>query len=576
MQEPLPGATGIRAYHIRSKHFPRHYAAGPGYVDWETQPDPFRRHAGSPVVPLPLLADALQTPFADVYRPAQVNPLPFDAAHVALLFELSLGLAAWKEYQGIRWALRCNPSSGNLHPTEGYAILPTLAATWPESPFTRQATGPLTAGIYHYSSRDHILEARLHLAELSDLLPKNTFLIGLSSIHWREAWKYGERSYRYCQLDVGHAVGALRYAAAALGWRVTVLLDPSDADVTGLLGLNQNALSGAEAEYPDLLLLVQTDAGVQTHMPRERLATMLKHCQPVDWLGRPNVLSQTHAHEWPAIDEAVAATIKPVTSEGLWHPEPLPDLRSSPDLQVLPATHPAATLIRHRRSGQTYDPRATLSRDAFFHMLDRLLPRNHTPPWDALPWHPGIHPVFFVHRVVGLEPGTYILVRHAESQPRLEAAMASEFGWEKPPGCPDHLSLFMLTECDMQEQAKEVSCHQEIAADGIFSLGMLADFAANLREGAWHYRRIFWEAGVLGHLLYLEAELLGLRGTGIGCFFDDHFHDFLGLEGDQFQSLYHFTVGKAIEDDRLVTLPAYSFQKDAQESFTGEARESFA
>jgi nitroreductase len=36
---------------------------------------------------------------------------------------------------------------------------------------------------------------------------------------WREAWKYGERAFRYCQLDTGHAVGALRYAAALLGWR---------------------------------------------------------------------------------------------------------------------------------------------------------------------------------------------------------------------------------------------------------------------------------------------------------------------------------------------------------------------
>ena len=44
---------------------------------------------------------------------------------IAILFELSLGLSAWKEHRGNRWALRCNPSSGNLHPTEGYAILPT-------------------------------------------------------------------------------------------------------------------------------------------------------------------------------------------------------------------------------------------------------------------------------------------------------------------------------------------------------------------------------------------------------------------------------------------------------------------
>ena len=40
----------------------------------------------------------------------------------AVLFELALGLSAWKEYGGSRWALRCNPSSGNLHPTEAYVV----------------------------------------------------------------------------------------------------------------------------------------------------------------------------------------------------------------------------------------------------------------------------------------------------------------------------------------------------------------------------------------------------------------------------------------------------------------------
>ncbi|MBF0153503.1 MAG: SagB/ThcOx family dehydrogenase [Magnetococcales bacterium] len=559
MKESPLEATGVCAYHTRSKHRPRNYAAGPGYIDWETQPDPFRRYVGAPVTSLPLLADTVPTPFAATCLPGQVTPYPLDGESVALLFELSLGLAAWKEYQGVRWALRCNPSSGNLHPTEGYAIVPPLAADWPEGAFTRAAHAPLAAGVYHYSSRDHILEARLQVAGLADLIPRDTFLLGLSSIHWREAWKYGERGYRYCQLDVGHAVGAVRYAAASLGWRATILLDPADADIVGLLGLGRSNPPGAETEHPDLLLLIQTDAGVQTRMPRERLVAMLEQCQQARWLGHPNTLSQNHAHAWPAIDQAATAADKPATSEGIWQPEPLPPLTTSTDKRS------AADLIRKRRSGQAYDATYVLPRAAFHGMLDRLLPRASIPPWDALPWRPRIHPVFFVHRVTDLEPGAYILVRDADSRPNLEAAMADEFGWEKPPGCPDHLPLFMLTQCDMQEQAREISCHQEIAADGAFSLGMLAEFSSTLQEGEWLYRRLFWEAGVLGHLLYLEAESIGLRGTGIGCFFDDHFHDFLGLEDDRFQSLYHFTVGKAIEDKRLVTLPAYSFQRDFHE-----------
>jgi hypothetical protein len=76
-------------------------------------------------------------------------------------------------------------------------------------------------------------------------------------------------------------------------------------------------------------------------------------------------------------------------------------------------------------------------------------------------------------------------------------------------------------------------------------------------RGPWWYRRLFWEAGVLGQVLYLEAEAAGVRGTGIGCYFDDPFHDLLGLTGDRFQDLYHFTVGGPVDDPRLLTRPPY-------------------
>jgi hypothetical protein len=129
-------------------------------------------------------------------------------------------------------------------------------------------------------------------------------------------------------------------------------------------------------------------------------------------------------------------------------------------------------------------------------------------------------------------------------------------------GCPDHLRLFLLAEGDFRDAARMVSCNQEIASDGAFSLGMIADFGDRSRTGgAWWYRRLFWEAGVLGQVLYLEAEAAGVRGTGIGCYFDDVFHDRLGLSGDEFQDLYHFTVGGPVDDPRLTALPPYAHLK---------------
>lgn len=64
-----------------------------------------------------------------------------------------------------------------------------------------------------------------------------------------------------------------------------------------------------------------------------------------------------------------------------------------------------------------------------------------------------------------------------------------------------------------------------------------------------------WETGLVGQLLYLGAQ--NLRATGIGCFFDDEMHSIPGLKGAEWQSLYHFTVGRHVADTRLETKPPY-------------------
>ena len=87
---------------------------------------------------------------------------------------------------------------------------------------------------------------------------------------------------------------------------------------------------------------------------------------------------------------------------------------------------------------------------------------------------------------------------------------------------------------------------------------MIAEYEQSVaRYGPWFYPRLFWEAGAIGQVLYLEAEAAGIRSTGIGCYFDDGMHEVLGLKDRRYQDLYHFTIGGPIEDTRLTTLPSY-------------------
>ena len=91
---------------------------------------------------------------------------------------------------------------------------------------------------------------------------------------------------------------------------------------------------------------------------------------------------------------------------------------------------------------------------------------------------------------------------------------------------------------------------------------MIARLEAPLRErGEWFYRRLFWECGLIGQVLYLEAEALDARSTGIGCFYDDPVHDTLGLTGQAWQSLYHFSMGVPVEDTRLTSEPGYAWER---------------
>lgn len=531
----MTSADMVLTYHERTKHRLERYAAGPETLDWSMQPNPFREFEGSLKIPLPLSADKLNAPFSKLYTPGAIEAQTFSLDSVGALLQLSMGLSAWKEYGPDRWALRCNPSSGNLHPTEAYVLCSNLNG--------------LEDGLYHYLSRDHVLEQRCQMDKNVASETLGSLWIGLSSIHWREAWKYGERAFRYCQLDVGHALGALRYAAGALGWQVKLVEACGTTELAGLLGLNRDQdFSGTEKEAPDLLLAViphpaSIDSTHQIDMPE---AWQSAACR---WKGQANVLDRYPMYRWPVIDEVDAATEKPITA-------PESGIRTHYPSLIHPSDEQALGLILKRRSAQHFDGQTVMSATDFYHLLDCLLARP-IAPWDVWEHTPCIHPVLFVHRVEGLTPGIYILPRHPTAEAMLRTDLRNEFLWHRAEHCPDHIPLFQLLAGDFSKIAKTLNCHQAIASNGCFSIGMLAEFEGIVRPAPWRYRQLYWEAGLLGQILYLEAEAAGLRGTGIGCFFDDEFHELLGLRSKNFQSLYHFTVGYPLVDERITTLPPY-------------------
>jgi SagB-type dehydrogenase family enzyme len=533
-------------YHEETKHHFQRYARSLGYLDWATQPHPFRYYHGAPVIPLQHRKTERGVRYDQLYATAGHKGEPLTPDNLGEFLRYSLGLSAWKQYGSSRWSLRVNPSSGNLHPTEGYVILGPVPG-WQEK-----------AGVYHYVSEKHILEIRCLLTvdlweQFSGDLPPGSFLVGLSSIHWREAWKYGERAFRYCQLDTGHAFAALRFAATLFSWKLQLLRQWSHESIASLLGLDRadDFLEGEEEE-PELLALVSPEWSTGLEGPRPA-TEVIEQFRAGEWLGKANQLSRGQVN-WDLIDRAALATRSRGAVAGSVYQtsstvSPVPT-EKRPELD-------ARQIILQRRSALDFDGRSYISLEDFGSMLRRVLPGPH-PPWDGLWWKPSVHLVFFVHRVTGLEPGMYFLIREKEAESALRSSIRKGFLWQRPAEIPEGIPLYLMVKGDFRTPAARLSCNQPIAGDSYFSLGMIAELSTSIRQyGPSFYRNLHWEAGLIGQILYLEAEAAGSRGTGIGCYFDDPVHQVLGLEDAQFQDLYHFTVGMAVEDPRLTTLPAY-------------------
>jgi len=560
----------VMRYHQETKHHFSHFARAPGSLDWANQPDPFRRYEGAPLFALPRLQpkDApASSLYEDLYRPGAIPSVALSVRSLSRLFEYSLAISAWKQAGEVRWALRSNPSSGNLHPTEAYLLIDAVDGLSP---------GP---GLYHYAAKEHALELRAQwpkegFMRLLQGFPPESFLIGFASNIWREAWKYGERAFRYCQHDVGHAIGSMRIAAQTLGWRMLLLDGLADDTLAALLGLDRAGdFEGAEREHPDCIAVIWPAGEAAGH------ATSPMPCMPLSlaadaacdvtehvWCGKANRLSRDEPVQWKIIDQVVIASWKSHTDRKVVElSQGRPDADPSHHVsRPYSGQTSAGQLIRQRRSALAFDGTTSIPAGRFFTMLMRVMPRvergltRRPMPWDALPWEPAVHLALFVHRVDDLEPGLYLLARDPAKVNTLRDAAHPHFDWTTPACCPDGLPLFLLQEGDARALAAQLSCGQDIAGESAFSLGMIAEFESSLRKhGAWFYRRLFWETGLIGQVLYLEAEAAGVRATGIGCFFDDPVHQVMGFNDASFQSLYHFTTGGPVDDPRLTTLPPY-------------------
>ena len=466
-----------REYHEATKHTAAALRRSPHFLDWANMPDPFRHYEGTPILDLPADPPIPETPAAD--GPTFLSQL--------LYYSAAISASKSVPSTGSRYALRVNPSSGNLHPTE-FHFFTGGVRDWPD-------------GLYHYRPSSHMAEQRaLGSFRREDRGP---IVCVLTSIAWREAWKYRDRAYRYCLHDIGHAWQSLALAARAMGCETRAIGHFDDDAIAAEMHLHGD-------EWPMLMIELRGAS----------IPVCERDVEETVWYGgRANELS-IEVIAYPLIDSfhsvskrtRGAATAEPAASgSGGIH---------------LPA--PATTnltfgeIARKRRSALNFvGGKQSMSMS----QLSAILAAAVQPLAADFGEARFIQLYLYAHRVDGLPPGVY---RY----------------W------PLNAELELIHGGDQRLMAAGLSLGQDLAGNACVAFSMIGDLdRATRAQGDRGYRYAHLEAGAIGHHLYIAAESHGFGATGIGAFYDEEVHRY--LKPERGQVVYHFAIGYPVPDPRL-------------------------
>ena len=488
-----------REYHESTKHSVESLRRTPHALDWANMPDPFRHYEGVPVFDLPADLPIPETPALGVLHGVAGAALANDGpTFLSQLLFYSAAISASKRVPstGYRYALRVNPSSGNLHPTEFHFLTRGLKE-WPD-------------GLYHYRPSAHMAEQRA-LGALEMMLAGSSapIVFVLTSVAWREAWKYRDRAYRYCLLDMGHAWQALALAARAIGCDSFAVGHFLDDEVAQFCRFHED-------EWP-MLIVELRGKSIPVH---ERDA-----CETVWHGGHANQLSKERI-AYTLIDGIRDTTkLSEGACRGISPAEPSPT--GSGEIKLPPPASSQRTFgeaARTRRSALDF---LGGMQSMSLTQLSAILAAT-TQPFSAdFARARFIQLYLYAHRVDGLRPGVYRF-------------------W------PERTELEQIRSGDQRVAAAGLSLGQQLAGNACVALSITGDLERAARShGDRGYRYVHFEAGAVGHTLYLAAEALGLGATGIGAFYDEEVHRYLNLAPEQGQVVYHFAIGYPVPDPRL-------------------------
>ncbi|WP_226039717.1 SagB/ThcOx family dehydrogenase [Natrinema sp. DC36] len=522
--------TGAIDYHERTKHSPGSVREGGRGLEFDNKPRLYKVYTDLPAKPLAdrirppqqpaLAAIAEPTPDGDPTRSLQPG-----LETVTSLCYYAAGVTKRIDRRGRTLRFRAAATTGALYHVDLYVVCGDLGVD-AEGSDGSDAASELEAGVYHFDPRTLSLDV-LREGDYRGVLASASEHAGVAdaplsvvatTTWWRNAWKYGERTFRHAFWDSGTHLANLLAVAHALDYRAEVVTGFADRPVADLLGLEP------VREAP--LEIVPIGSG-STDSESGSGSTDVDPIDPDTEPLSPN------EREFPLIHEAWSAGVlesggaadswrsgRPAGPIGTREPGDGERIALEPVDHETASSRPLHETIRRRGSCREYE-REPIGFRKLSTVLDRAVRGvamdgrfADDPPLSV------VDPYLIVNGVDGLASGSY---RYHPARGELERLRAGEF----------------------RNEAGHLALDQRLAADAAVCIYFVTDLAAVVDAlGDRGYRVAQLEASLTAGRLYLGTYAhRDLGGTGL-TFYDDVVSDFFAPRAAGQTPMFLYTIGR--------------------------------
>jgi len=507
------------SYHTSTNHTQRSVYSNAHYMDFDNQPRPFKIYRNLESVPLPPGRESSGIPALDCLGVTttleRATPTLLDLAG---LLHHAAGITKVREVSGGQMYFRAAACTGALYHIEVYLVCGDMPG--------------LPGGVYHFGPQDYALR-RLRQGDYRGLLVEASggepsvarapAVFVLTSVFWRNAWKYQARAYRHSFWDSGTVLANLLSTGSGYRLPIKVISSFVDEPVNRLLNLDD----GKEVALQ--LITVGMDPE-QSIGPVPLVSPLELEVEPYS----------RREEEYPAMAEAHAASslATPEQVRELWG-EPPPIATPEPQGKLFPLSCPPGEELPQdtieevilRRGSSRRFRRSPISYQQLSIMLDRAA---RPVAADFIEGTDDTEGADGTERADDTLNQIYLIVNGVDDLP------SGSYVYRR-----DLRALEQLSGGDFREQAGRLDLGQELAADASVNIYILTDLNDVLqRYGNRGYRMAQMEASITAGRLYLAAYAQKLGATGL-TFFDDEVTEFFSPHAEGKSVMFLLAVGRS-------------------------------